>query len=441
MISNYEIRNIKNEEILYIYISDDYEFSNINKGKKRKNFLRQISDFIDKNEIKFAGSTIALVAGGLIIGNLFLNKSDDINLKNCIISLHLNPQVEFTEVLTEEFFQSTSFNTNITNENNFKENSKNNDLIKDNNTKDNKTDKIIIKKDKIEGNNTVLDKENVENSNTNVKKENVEENNKEIVTVFRSNGDILNLELEKYLINVVAAEMPASFNIEALKAQSVLARTYTKKAIKAGKVLTDTTSTQVYKDNDELKKIWENNYSKYYEKIKNAVMLTAGEVLKYNDEYIEAVYHSTSNGFTENAINVWGNSFPYLKVVESHLDKNVKKYKVNTLYTYSEISSALGFNVDESTEFNIISRNSSNRVSSVSVNDNTYTGIIFREILGLRSADFEFEKTENGLNIITYGYGHGVGMSQYGANEMAKNGSSYKDILKHYYSGTNLVSL
>ena len=157
-------------------------------------------------------------------------------------------------------------------------------------------------------------------------------------------------------------------------------------------------------------------------------------------EYIEAVYHSTSNGYTEDASNVWGNSFPYLKVVESTLDKNVKNYRVSTFFSYSKLSDLLGYNVDNSTVFNIVTRNTSNRVLSVKIDENEYTGIILRGILGLRSADFEFETLENGVNIITYGYGHGVGMSQYGANEMAKTGINYKKILSHYYSGTTLVS-
>lgn len=418
MINNYEVKKINNEEILYIYINDDYEFVNLNKGKKRKNFLKNICSFINKNDIKFAGSTIALVAGGLIIGNLFFNKSDDLNLKNCIISLHINPQIEISEVVSDDFLKTTSLNEKDKNEKN--------DIKEIINVPTNKENNNSLQKELKKENKS---KETIKN-----------EEKSETVTVFRSNGEVLNLELEDYLINVVAAEMPASFNIEALKAQSVLARTYAMKAIKSLKALTDTTSTQVYKDNNELKKTWGNNYSKYYEKIKNAVISTKGEVLKYNGDYIESVYHSTSNGMTEDAINVWGNSFPYLVAVDSSWDKTVKNYKVSTFFSYIKLSAILGYNIDDSTVFNIVLRNSSNRVSSVIIGDKEWTGTVFRGILGLRSADFEFEKVDDGINIITYGYGHGVGMSQYGANEMAKNGFNYKDILKHYYSGTILVS-
>ena len=421
MINKYEIRKINNEEILYLYIDDNYEFAKINKGEKRKSFLENVSHFLNKNEIKFAGSTIAIVAGGLVIGNLFLNKTDDINLKNSIISIQLNPQFVQTEVLEKDFTENTNINDTLEDiEGKFDENIS----VEDNN----KSKEIV--KDTI--------KNEIKEETINISEEK-EIKNKEIVTVFRDNGEILNLELENYLINVVAAEMPASFNIEALKAQSVLARTYAKKAIKSGKVLTDTTSTQVYHDDNELKNLWGKDYNKYYEKIKKAVMETAGEVLKYDGKYIEAVYHSTSNGYTEDSQNVWGNSFPYLKVVESNLDKNVKNYEVTTFFSYDKLSDLLNFNVDNSSKFDILERNQSNRVSKVSINNNEYSGIILRGILGLRSADFEFHQLEDGINIITKGYGHGVGMSQYGANEMAKNGLSYKDILNHYYQGCKLV--
>lgn len=416
MIVNYEIRSIKNEEVLYIFIDDSYEFAKINKGEKRKKFLEIVEDFIKNNEIKFMGSTIAIVAGGLIIGNLFFNKNEDFNLKDCIVSLHINPQVVESVVISDELLNKTSVNNKI--------------VIKD------------FKENKEETNKTAI-KSTQEKEESNLPKQEVkikkEENIKDAVTVFRTNGSVLTLELEEYIINVVAAEMPASFNEEALKAQSVLARTYAKKMIANRKVLTDSVSTQLYKDNNELKKIWGNNYNQYYEKVKNAVIATSGEVLKYNDAYIEAVYHSTSNGYTEDAVNVWGNSFPYLKVVESNLDKQVKNYEVTTFLSYSKLSALLGFTVDNSIDFNIIEKNASSRVSKIIIGSNTYTGIELRAKLNLRSTDFDFEKTNDGVNIKTRGYGHGVGMSQYGANELAKSGLSYKQILSYYYSGTSLV--
>jgi len=433
MIINYEIKLVDNEEILYLYINDNYEFARINKGDKRKNFLSSVLDFINKNDIKFAGTTIAIVAGGLIIGNLFLQKSDDLNLKNSIMSIHINPQIVEQLVLDNNFLDKTSINNEIKLQEDDKSLKK--EFIKQDNTKEvikkqdniNKIENII----KEEKNDIKTNKESIENINE----------QKDLITVFRSNGNILNLELEEYLVNVVAAEMPAGFNVEALKAQSVIARTYAKKIITTGRILTDTTSTQVYKDYNELKSMWGNNYNKYLEKIKSAVQSTCGIVLKYDGELIDAVYHSTSNGMTEYSENVWSNSLPYLKSVESSYDKNVKSFERTTFFSYSKMTNLLGFDVNNSTVFNIVSRNSSRRVSEILVNDVSFSGIEFREKMSLRSADFEITKKDDGIEITTYGYGHGVGMSQYGANEMAKLGFSYEEILKHYYQGVTLSSL
>ena len=217
--------------------------------------------------------------------------------------------------------------------------------------------------------------------------------------------------------------MPASFNIEALKAQAIIARTYTIKALNTGKKLTDTTSTQVYKTDSELKSTWGSNYNTYYNKIKKAVDTTKDLILTYKGILIEAVYHSTSNGKTEDSSNVWKNSFPYLVSVDSPYDITNKNFKTTIFFTYNELSNKLNTTINYDTTFNII-HNESGRVSTITFNDITLTGVEFRSKLGLRSSDFILEKTNEGINITTKGYGHGVGMSQYGANGMANNGSN-----------------
>ena len=120
--------------------------------------------------------------------------------------------------------------------------------------------------------------------------------------------------------------MPASFNIEALKAQAIVARTYTMKLIESNRTITDTVTTQSYKDNDALKVMWQESYNTYYNKIKTAVNDTKGIYITYNGNIIDAVYHSTSNGFTEDSINVWGNEFPYLKTVSSPWDTSASSF-------------------------------------------------------------------------------------------------------------------
>ena len=234
--------------------------------------------------------------------------------------------------------------------------------------------------------------------------------------------------------------MPASFNIEALKAQAIVARTYALKRISENKILTDTLSTQVYKDNSELKNMWGNDFNKYYNKVKESVDSTKGIVMTYNNKYIDAVYHSTSNGKTEDAIYVWGNNIPYLKSVDSSFDKNVSSYERKKEMSLEEISNILDTNITKDTIF-ILERNTSNRVVNVKFNDIELTGTTFRSLLGLRSTDFTIELSDSSIIITTHGYGHGVGMSQYGANEMAKSGYNYENILTHYYKGITITKI
>ena len=255
------------------------------------------------------------------------------------------------------------------------------------------------------------------------------------------NGKIEKVELEEYIIGVVGAEMPAAFHIEALKSQAVISRTYALKAKSKGKTLSDNESTQSYKSNDELKKIWGSNYDTYYNKIKKAVSETKGMYLTYKGNYIEAVYHSTSNGKTESSINVWGNSYSYLVSVESKYDTLNSSFTKSKKISYDELSKKLGFNINQETEFNIISKTSGNRVNKIDIGKKEFTGVQLRNLLGLRSADFDIINEVDGVVFTTRGYGHGVGLSQYGANGYAKNGLNYQKILLHYYPGVSLNHL
>jgi len=221
----------------------------------------------------------------------------------------------------------------------------------------------------------------------------------------------------------------------------VVSRTYTLKCISIGKTLTDNASTQMYKSKGELQSMWGANFNSYYAKVKQAVDSTKGEYLTYNGTYIDAVYHSTSNGRTEDASNVWGNSYPYLVSVESSYDNTNPSFSISKSFSYSELSSKLGFSVNGDSEFNILGYTSGGRVSSISIDGNIFSGVSFRSMLGLRSADFDIVKNNDGVVITTRGYGHGVGMSQYGANGMGKAGYSYRDILLHYYPGVSLGQL
>lgn len=282
----------------------------------------------------------------------------------------------------------------------------------------------------------VLDTNQVKNKKENTNDE--QENLKEIeVTIHRSNGRIIHLPLEEYLIGVVGAEMPASFPIEALKAQAVVARTYSLKKMQEGKKLTDVVSTQSYKDNNELKTLWKSSYETYYQKVKAAVEDTRGLALYYDEKLIDAVYHSTSNGKTEDSMYVWGNEIPYLKSVDSSWDKESSSYLKQVSKDFLLVLQLLGIK-EERANIEILSKDNSGRVLEVKVGNKIFNGVEFRKLLELRSTDFELSIENEKLVITTRGYGHGVGMSQYGASGMAKEGYHYDEILKHYYTGISI---
>lgn len=246
--------------------------------------------------------------------------------------------------------------------------------------------------------------------------------------------EISDILLEEYVIGVVAGEMPASFNEEALKAQAIAARSFAVNKINSSKkdydVLKDKRS-QVYITEAEMKDKWKDSFSKYYEKIKKAVMDTKGQVMKYNDEVISAYYFAMSNGMTEDVSLVFGNSKEYLKSVNSEWDKNIKNFEVTKVFSKEKFKKLLGIK-DKEIIIGEIEYSKTNRVNSITVNNKKYKGTEFRKLLNLRSTDFDIVNGPE-ITITTRGYGHGVGMSQYGANEMAKKGYKYDDILKYYY--------
>lgn len=271
------------------------------------------------------------------------------------------------------------------------------------------------------------------------------------VAVYRSKTKkIDNIPLEEYVKGVVASEMPAEFELEALKAQALTARTYIVKQLLGnepisapeGAVVTDTVMHQVYKSPEELRTAWgAANYEWKMERITEAVGATKGQIITYNNEPITASFFSTSNGFTENSEDYWKNSFPYLRSVESPWDKASPKFKDQVIVSVADFEKKLNVKIKSDTVGEIISRTKGNRVAQVKINDKTFDGREIREKLGLRSSDFTWKKQGTNVVITTKGYGHGVGMSQYGANGMATEGKTFKDIITYYYQGTAISSI
>ena len=263
------------------------------------------------------------------------------------------------------------------------------------------------------------------------------------VTIYDQETDVKKvLNLEDYIVGVVAAEMPASFEYEALKAQAIAARTYAMYKIDNSSgdydLVTDV-SNQAYIDDEAMKNKWNSEYEFYKAKIERAVNETKNIIMTNHQKAICAYYFAISNGYTEDSTFVFGESHDYIKSTESLWDMNVNNYEVTTNLSKNEFCEKLGINCGEITIDNI-DYTSSHRVNTITINGVTFTGVEVRKKLNLRSTDFEIVIGSD-ITIITKGYGHGVGMSQYGANEMAKMGKTYAEILNYYYKNIKLEQI
>lgn len=250
------------------------------------------------------------------------------------------------------------------------------------------------------------------------------------------------MNLEEYIVGVLAGEMPATFEEEALKAQAVAARTYAMYKINNTTEdydVIDTINDQVYLTKEKMQENWQDKYEENYHKLFSAVKVTENQVLEQNGQIIKAFFFSMSNGYTEDSLAVFreGN----IKSVESKWDNaSLDNFEVTTNFSKEELKEKLNLNTDE-INIKVLARSNTNHVTSVEVNSKTMTGIEFRKALNLRSTDFTIIKNNNGFSITTKGNGHGVGMSQYGANGMAKEGYTYDEILKYYYNDIEIAHL
>lgn len=268
------------------------------------------------------------------------------------------------------------------------------------------------------------------------------------VTVFNpADNTTQTILMDDYLIGVVAAEMPASFEAEALKAQSVAARTYAiyKSASNdhEADVCTDAGHCQAYIDEAAMRQNWGADFDAYHEKIKTAVYSTSGESLTYDDAPVMAVFHSMGGGKTESSADVWGQSVPYLLSVESPGEEAASNYVTTVDMTFDEFKSKIIENypsasISSPQDVSEPTLTEGGHVASIIIGGVSVAGTDMRRIFNLRSTKFQIAFSENAVTFTVTGYGHGVGMSQYGANAMAKSGSTYKDILAHYYPGTTL---
>lgn len=260
-----------------------------------------------------------------------------------------------------------------------------------------------------------------------------------------STGNIEVIPFEEYIIGVVSGEMPVSFDIEALKAQAVASRSYAltkmNQNVNNDFDVVDTISNQVYLDDNTLRKNWGKNYDKNIKKIKEAVNKTSGEYLSYNGSVINAFFFSTSTGKTENCVDVFGGNLPYLVSVDSKWDEISPVFSVNNTYSLNDFYAGLDLPYSSTINVEIEDTTSTGRIKKIKINGKEFTGNDVTKRLSLRSSFFKIEQNNDKVNVSTKGFGHGVGMSQYGAYGMAKDGYKYDAILKHYYTGVEISKL
>lgn len=255
-------------------------------------------------------------------------------------------------------------------------------------------------------------------------------------------GIINEVPFEDYIKGVVAGEMPATFELEALKAQAVASRSYAMYQMTATKDkeydVLNTTANQVYLTDQELKENWKEEYPEKINKIKEAIAETSGEYLTYEGKVINAMFFSTSVGATENSEEVFVSALPYLRSVDSKWDEASPAYTDTYTFTLEEFYKKLNLQYNQTLTIEVTSKTSTGRTRTLKINGTEINGRDLATKLNLRSNYFDIVQNENNVTITTKGFGHGVGMSQYGANGMAKEGYKYDQILKHYYQNTEI---
>lgn len=273
--------------------------------------------------------------------------------------------------------------------------------------------------------------------------------------LHKKTNEIEEVDLDEYLCNVVSAEMPADYEKEALKAQAIVARTYTIYKAKNPKhensdICDDSTCCQAWISKEDRFSRWqEDKRDNNWEKIRQAVKETQGKIITYNNEPINAFFHSNSGGTTEVPVNVWGGSnYPYLQVVQTAGEEGYSQYSSEVELTNEELINKLkdkysdiqiDFNNDQ--DIKVLEYTDSNRVKTIKFGNHEIAGVEARSILGLKSTNFEIIKEPGKIKFSVKGYGHGVGMSQTGADAMAKEGKTCEEIIQHFYVGVRIENI
>ena len=276
-----------------------------------------------------------------------------------------------------------------------------------------------------------------------------------ISLLHKKTGEVEQVKLDEYLGNVVSAEMPATFEQEALKAQAIVARTYTIYKILNKKhdnadICDDSTCCQAWISKDDRLAKWEENQRESnWQKICSAVNETSGKIITYENKPIDAFFHSNSGGITEVPVNVWGGTgYPYLQSVETSGENTYTQYASEVTLSQEELINKLkekysdiSIDFTNSEDIKILEYTESTRVKTVKFGNHEISGVEARTLFGLKSTNFEISRDGNNIKFSVKGYGHGVGMSQTGADSMAKNGSRAEEIIKHFYTGVEITEV
>ena len=310
-----------------------------------------------------------------------------------------------------------------------------------------KTQQVIAKEET--SNSNIIEQENNANSTNDEKKK--------IKLLHSQTGNIEELVLDEYLYGVVSSEMPANFEIEALKAQAVVARTYTiyQTMYNSSKhtdadICDNYACCQAWISKEERMAKWGQDEAEgNWNKIVEAVNSTTGKIVAYNGKPINAFFHANSGGVTESSLNIWGGiDYPYLKSVETAGESEYSQYSSQVKITKEELLNKMKekypdceIDFSQTDCIKIQEYTTSGRVKTIKIGNKEIAGTEARTILGLKSTNFSVVIEGEEIIFSVTGYGHGVGMSQTGADSMAKTGANYETIIKHFYTGVEIIEL
>ena len=295
--------------------------------------------------------------------------------------------------------------------------------------------------------------QNTENTSNQEETQNYEYSKYATITLLhKKTGETEQVNIDDYLCNVVSAEMPADYEVEALKAQAIVARTYTIYKILNKKhdnadICDDSTCCQAWISKDDRLARWEESKRESnWQKICNSVNSTKGKIITYDNQPINAFFHSNSGGTTEIPVNVWGGTgYPYLQSVETSGEDAYTQYSSEVTFTQEELLNKLKEKYDDisidfsnNDDIKILEYTESTRVKTIKFGNHEISGVEARTLFGLRSTNFEIIREGDSIKFSVKGYGHGVGMSQTGADSMAKQGNTAEEIIKHFYTGVEI---